>query len=37
LDITAQVLEVLKSKPSNLPAAGPNKPAAAPAKPPGAK
>jgi len=37
LDITAQVLEVLKSKPSSLPAAAPNKPAAAPAKPPGAK
>jgi len=36
LDITAQVLEVLKSKPASLPAA-PNKPAAAPAKPPGAK
>jgi outer membrane protein len=32
LDITAQVLEVLKSKPS-----GSAKPAAAPAKPPGAK
>jgi outer membrane protein len=32
LDITAQVLEVLKSKPSAVP-----KPAAAPAKPPGAK
>jgi len=32
LDITAQVLEVLKSKPANAP-----KPAAAPAKPPGAK
>ena|SRR5450631_1284424 len=37
LDITAQVLEVLKSKPASLPAAAPNKPAAAPAKPPGAK
>jgi outer membrane protein len=36
LDITAQVLEVLKSKPASLPSA-PNKPAAAPAKPPGAK
>ena len=36
LDITAQVLEVLKSKPATLPAA-PAKPAAAPAKPPGAK
>jgi len=36
LDITAQVLEVLKSKPATLPAA-PSKPAAAPAKPPGAK
>src|SRR5260221_12390000 len=32
LDITAQVLEVLKSKPASVP-----KPAAAPAKPPGAK
>jgi outer membrane protein len=32
LDITAQVLEVLKSKPAGAP-----KPAAAPAKPPGAK
>jgi outer membrane protein len=39
LDITAQVLEVLKSKPTALPAAAPAKPAAAPpaAKPPGAK
>jgi len=36
LDITAQVLEVLKSKPATLPAT-PSKPAAAPAKPPGAK
>jgi outer membrane protein len=36
LDITAQVLEVLKAKPAGLPAA-PAKPAAAPAKPPGAK
>jgi outer membrane protein len=36
LDITAQVLEVLKSKPASLPASAP-KPAAAPAKPPGAK
>jgi outer membrane protein len=36
LDITAQVLEVLKSKPATLPAT-PAKPAAAPAKPPGAK
>jgi len=36
LDITAQVLEVLKSKPATLPASGP-KPAAAPAKPPGGK
>jgi outer membrane protein len=36
LDITAQVLEVLKSKPTALPSA-PAKPAAAPAKPPGAK
>jgi outer membrane protein len=36
LDITAQVLEVLKSKPATLPTA-PSKPAAAPAKPPGAK
>jgi outer membrane protein len=36
LDITAQVLEVLKSKPATLPSA-PSKPAAAPAKPPGAK
>jgi len=36
LDITAQVLEVLKSKPATLPAA-PSKPAAAPAKPPGSK
>jgi hypothetical protein len=32
LDVTAQVLEVLKSKPASVP-----KPAAAPAKPPGAK
>ena len=32
LDVTAQVLEVLKSKPATVP-----KPAAAPAKPPGAK
>src|ERR1700690_1631703 len=32
LDITAQILEVLKSKPATAP-----KPAAAPAKPPGAK
>jgi outer membrane protein len=36
LDITAQVLEVLKTKPANLPAAAP-KPATAPAKPPGSK
>ena len=36
LDITAQVLEVLKTKPAGLPASAP-KPAAAPAKPPGAK
>ena len=37
LDITAQVLEVLKSKPANLPASSP-KPAAAPsAKPPAGK
>jgi outer membrane protein len=36
LDITAQVLELLKSKPASLPTA-PAKPAAAPAKPPGAK
>jgi outer membrane protein len=36
LDITAQVLEVLKSKPATLPASAP-KPAAAPPKPPGAK
>jgi outer membrane protein len=36
LDITAQVLEVLKTKPANLPATAP-KPAAAPAKPPGSK
>jgi outer membrane protein len=36
LDITAQVLEVLKSKPVSVPASTP-KPAAAPAKPPGAK
>ena len=35
LDITAQVLEVLKTKPATLPSAP--KPAAAPAKPPGAK
>jgi outer membrane protein len=35
LDITAQVLEVLKSKPASLPASAP-KPAA-PAKPPAAK
>jgi outer membrane protein len=39
LDITAQVLEVLKTKPVNLPASAPPKtpPAAAPAKPPGTK
>src|SRR5271170_1079750 len=38
LDITAQVLEILKTKPANLPGAGAAKPpAAAPAKPPGAK
>jgi outer membrane protein len=37
LDITAQVLEVLKTKPASLPTSAPNKPAAAPAKPPGAK
>jgi outer membrane protein len=37
LDITAQVLEVLKAKPTALPAAAPAKPAATPAKPPGAK
>jgi outer membrane protein len=36
LDITAQVLEVLKSKPTAMPTA-PAKPATAPAKPPGAK
>jgi outer membrane protein len=36
LDITAQVLEVLKTKPASLPTSAP-KPAAAPAKPPGAK
>jgi outer membrane protein len=36
LDITAQVLELLKSKPASLPTT-PAKPAAAPAKPPGAK
>jgi outer membrane protein len=35
LDITAQVLEVLKSKPAALPASAPK--AAAPAKPPGSK
>ena len=39
LDITAQILEILKTKPANLPAASaPAKPASpAPAKPPGAK
>jgi len=38
LDITAQILDILKTKPANLPAAGAAKlPAAAPAKPPGAK
>jgi outer membrane protein len=37
LDITAQVLEVLKTKPANLPAAAPKAPAATPPKPPGAK
>ena len=37
LDITAQVLEVLKSKPANVPSSGAPKPAAPPAKPPGAK
>jgi len=36
LDITAQVLEVLKTKPASLPAA-PKPAAAPPAKPPGAK
>jgi outer membrane protein len=35
LDITAQVLEVLKSKPATIP--GGSKPAAAPAKPPATK
>jgi len=37
LDITAQVLEVLKAKPAALPAAPAKPAAAAPAKPPGAK
>jgi outer membrane protein len=39
LDITAQILEILKTKPANLPAtSAPGKPASpAPAKPPGAK
>jgi len=39
LDITAQILEILKTKPANLPAtSAPAKPASpAPAKPPGAK
>jgi outer membrane protein len=37
LDVTAQVLEVLKTKPANLPAAPKTPPAAAPAKPPGTK
>ncbi|HSZ07718.1 MAG TPA: OmpH family outer membrane protein [Steroidobacteraceae bacterium] len=37
LDITAQVLEVLKAKPAALPATPAKPAAAAPAKPPGAK
>ena len=37
LDITTQVLEVLKSKPASVPSGGAPKPAAPPAKPPGAK
>ena len=37
LDITAQVLEVLKSKPASVPSGAAPKPAAPPAKPPGAK
>jgi outer membrane protein len=37
LDITAQVLEVLKTKPANLPAASPKPASAPPAKPPAGK
>jgi outer membrane protein len=37
LDITAQVLEVLKTKPANLPASSPKPATAAPAKPPAGK
>jgi outer membrane protein len=38
LDITAQILEILKTKPASLPAtSAPAKPSPAPAKPPGAK
>jgi len=37
LDITAQILEILKTKPATLPATSAPKPGAAPAKPPGGK
>src|SRR5271167_18753 len=37
LDITAQILEILKTKPTNMPATSAPKPGAAPAKPPGGK
>jgi outer membrane protein len=37
LDITAQILDILKTKPATLPASSAKPPSAAPAKPPGAK
>ena len=37
LDITAQILDILKTKPATLPASAPKAPSSAPAKPPGAK
>lgn len=37
LDITAQILDILKTKPATLPASSAKPPGAAPAKPPGAK
>jgi outer membrane protein len=37
LDITAQILDILKTKPATLPATAPKAPSGAPAKPPGAK
>src|SRR5271165_1354514 len=37
LDITAQILDILKTKPATLPASSAKPPNAAPAKPPGAK